>query len=83
MCSCQTNAGTVTVEKPLEGVDFLVEGMTCQSCVSKVTNTVRGVPGVADVEVDLDTGRLTVAGEADVAVITAAVTGAGYSISQT
>ncbi|MFE9748306.1 heavy-metal-associated domain-containing protein [Saccharothrix saharensis] len=57
--------------------------MTCQSCASKVANAVRDVPGVTDVEVDLATGRLTVAGEADDLAITAAVTGAGYSISQT
>ncbi|MFI9010964.1 heavy-metal-associated domain-containing protein [Actinosynnema sp. NPDC053489] len=83
MCSCQANAGTATVEKSLGGVDFLVQGMTCGSCAAKVSAAVRGVPGVEDVEVDLGTGRLTVAGDVDEPAITAAVIGAGYSISQT
>ncbi|MGW4112380.1 heavy-metal-associated domain-containing protein [Actinosynnema sp. NPDC004786] len=65
---------------PAGGLDFVVQGMTCGGCASKVTSAVRGVSGVADVAVDLDGGRLSVTGDADEAAITAAVEGVGYSV---
>lgn len=77
MCSCQSSDAT-TATKAVEGRDFVVTGMTCGSCAAKVTAAARAVPGVTGVEVDLTTGRLTVAGTAAEADITAAVTGAGY-----
>ncbi|MBB5960101.1 copper chaperone CopZ [Saccharothrix tamanrassetensis] len=80
MCSCSADTGPAT-GKSLAGRDFLVAGMTCGSCAAKVTTAVREVPGVTDVEIDLATGRLTVAGTAGDTDITAAVTGAGYSTS--
>ncbi len=54
---------------------YSVVGMTCDHCVRSVTEEVTEVPGVTGVEVDLATGRLTVAGTATGADITAAVTG--------
>lgn len=81
MCGCQTGDATTTTGT-VEGREFIVGGMTCGSCAAKVTAAVREVPGVTGVEVDLATGRLTVAGTATGADITAAVTGAGYTTSQ-
>ena len=39
-----------------------VEGMSCQHCVKAVDEAVRSVPGVTDVEVDLEAGSATVSG---------------------
>ena len=63
--------------------EYSITGMTCQHCVSAVTQEVGGIDGVTDVEVDLDNGRLRVTstGPLDPAAIRAAVDEAGYEIS--
>ena len=60
---------------------YTVEGMTCNSCVNKVTNAVTGVEGVLDVDVDVSDGTLEVSGHIDDAAIRAAVIEAGYAIA--
>jgi copper chaperone CopZ len=62
--------------------NYTVVGMTCQHCVASVTEEVSEVPGVAGVEVDLDTGGLTVHSEQAVGreQIEAAVHEAGYRL---
>ena len=40
-----------------------VEGMHCQSCVSMIKKTVRKVPGVESVTVDLEKGVVEVVGD--------------------
>lgn len=64
------------------GLDFVVQGMTCGGCASKVTKAVQGVSGVADVRVEIDGGRLNVTGDVDESAITTAVRGAGYAVSR-
>ncbi|MFV0259997.1 MAG: heavy-metal-associated domain-containing protein [Acidimicrobiales bacterium] len=63
---------------------YTVVGMTCGHCVSSVTEEVTEVPGVTDVDVDLESGRLTVTSNdpVDAALIEAAVTEAGYEIAR-
>ena len=39
---------------------LIIEGMRCQNCSSKVTEALQAVPGVTDVNVDLDSGKATV-----------------------
>ncbi|GAB3959141.1 hypothetical protein GCM10029978_005580 [Actinoallomurus acanthiterrae] len=76
MCSCSTSAAE-TNGATTDGRDYLVTGMTCQPCATKVTSAVQQVEGVTDVAVDLATGRLTVSGEADDSAVQGAVAGAG------
>ncbi|MER6177418.1 cation transporter [Streptosporangium sp. NPDC001681] len=61
---------------------YTVKGMTCDHCVSSVTEEVTEVPGVTGVTVDLATGLVTVDsdGPIDEAMITAAVEEAGYEV---
>ncbi|MBN6057230.1 heavy-metal-associated domain-containing protein [Nonomuraea sp. RK-328] len=61
---------------------YTVKGMTCGHCVSSVKEEVGEVPGVTGVEVDLQSGLLTVASEQPVeqARIVAAVEEAGYAV---
>ncbi len=54
--------------------------MTCGHCVSSVTEEVSEVAGVTDVQVDLESGALTVTGDADDAAVKAAVEEAGYAV---
>ncbi|TDC99880.1 heavy-metal-associated domain-containing protein [Nonomuraea deserti] len=62
---------------------YTVKGMTCGHCVSSVKEEVTEVTGVANVEVDLATGLLTVDsdGPIDPAKIISAVEEAGYEVA--
>ena len=62
---------------------YIVKGMTCDHCVLSVTEEVSEVPGVDSVDVDLDSGRMTVtgAGYSDDS-IAAAVEEAGYEVTR-
>ena len=62
---------------------YTVTGMTCGHCVSSVTEEVGELPGVNDVQVDLDSGRVTVTADGPVGAdkVRAAVEEAGYSLA--
>jgi copper chaperone len=61
---------------------YTVSGMTCGHCVQSVTEEVSAVPGVSDVDVTLETGRLVVRGEdVDEAAVRTAVDEAGYRLA--
>lgn len=62
---------------------WTVKGLTCNHCVSSVTEEVSDVPGVEQVTVDLKTGLLTVTSQQplDDAAIRAAVEEAGYRVA--
>jgi copper chaperone len=61
---------------------WTVEGMTCGHCVKAVTEEVAAIPGVTEVDVDLESGRVTVTAEADPTpdAVAAAVDEAGYTL---
>jgi copper chaperone len=61
---------------------YTVVGMTCNSCVNKVTNAVSAVEGVDDVDVDVSNGTLEVSGQISDASIRDAVAQAGYKIAK-
>lgn len=54
-----------------------IEGMSCQHCVAAVTRAVTGLPGVREVEVDLQAGSAEVLG-GDPQQVIEAITEAGY-----
>jgi copper chaperone CopZ len=60
---------------------YSVEGMSCSSCATKVSDAVSKVPGVAGTDVDLATATLTVSGDADATAIRTAIEGVGYRVS--
>ena len=62
---------------------YTVTGMTCQHCVSAVTEEVSGLPGVTAVQVDLPSGGLTVTSDTPVDddAVRAAVEEAGYEVA--
>ncbi len=55
-----------------------ISGMTCGHCQTAVTKALQGVPGVKDVQVDLQTGTAVIEGQADVQALIAAVGEEGY-----
>ena len=62
---------------------YTVVGMTCGHCVASVREEVTEVPGVETVDVELESGRLTVTSREPLAddLIEAAVVEAGYRLS--
>jgi copper chaperone len=62
---------------------YTVTGMTCSHCVKAVTEEVTALPGVTDVQVDLESGALTITSEAPVesTAVRAAVDEAGYALA--
>lgn len=61
---------------------YTVTGMTCEHCVTSVTEEVSEIDGVTEVAVDLPTGAVTVISSepVDAADVRAAVEEAGYRI---
>lgn len=63
-------------------VTYVVPGMHCGHCKEAVTRELEGVAGVASVDVDLDTKRVTVSGhELNGAALRAAIDEAGYEVA--
>lgn len=62
---------------------YHVNGMTCQHCVSFVTEEIERIPGVIGVAVDLDSGQVSVSSEVAlrIADVRAAVEEAGYELT--
>ncbi|MBP2475928.1 copper ion binding protein [Crossiella equi] len=61
---------------------YTVTGMTCQHCVSSVTEELSEVTGVTGVAVDLPTGAVTVTSDRELTAeeVKTAVTEAGYQL---
>ena len=62
--------------------ELMIEGMMCQNCVKHVTKALAGLPGAADVAVNLEgkCADVTVPESVTDAAITAAVVDAGYEV---
>ncbi|MGV9753234.1 heavy-metal-associated domain-containing protein [Nocardia farcinica] len=63
---------------------YVVSGMSCGSCVGKVTTALGKLSGIDGVDVDLATGAVTVTGTsaADAGLIQATVETLGYELVQ-
>lgn len=61
-----------------KNLSFSVEGMTCGGCARAVTKVIHKSDPDAQVNVDLDRGRVDVQTVADATVLAAAITQAGY-----
>lgn len=61
-------------------IELDIAGMSCAHCVQQVTNALKGVRGVREAAVDLESGRATVEVEAGVVVehLQESVEEAGY-----
>lgn len=71
----------MTAEHPRTAIRFPVDGMTCSSCVVRISRALRTLDGVRGVHVSLGRGLVTVRhepGSAPTAAIAAAVESAGY-----
>ncbi len=59
-----------------------IKGMSCNHCVMRVTNALKGIEGIRDVKVDLQSGEATFNEEkpVDRKVIAERVRKAGYEV---
>jgi copper chaperone len=48
------------MEYPMEKIILTVKGMTCMGCVGSVKNVLEPIPGVTDVEITLDNGKVAI-----------------------
>lgn len=60
---------------------FKVEGMSCSHCSGRVTDTIKALPGVTDVKIDLNSGTAEVSGDVEASTVEKAVSEAGYPCS--
>lgn len=67
----------------MSSVTVTVTGMTCGHCASSVREEIGGIPGVTGVDVNLDSGHVTIDsdGQVDPAAVKAAVEEAGYQVA--
>lgn len=85
--SCCGGGNTYIYQKKLKHViskkTFIVEGMSCENCVARVTNTINDMEGVA-AKVNLKKKEVVVSMEKEVdeAVIKATIEKAGYQVKE-
>ncbi len=82
-CSAPAPEATETNEAPVvqaaETITLSISGMDCDGCVKSVTEAIKGVEGVAEVEVSLENQTAVVkGGSLDIMKLAAAVDEAGY-----
>ncbi|MGH3490175.1 MAG: heavy-metal-associated domain-containing protein [Actinopolymorphaceae bacterium] len=62
---------------------YTVTGMTCSHCADSITRELMSVPGVRQVDVDVQTGQVTVTSDSPLSVedVRQAVTEAGFELA--
>lgn len=60
---------------------YHVKGMTCQHCVRAVTEAIKGLPNVEDVQVDLESGVVKIKGNPDKVAVKKAIEEEGYKLA--
>ena len=59
-----------------------IKGMSCGHCVASTTKALEAIPGISNVQVNLDKGQATYDGEVDRKVIEEAITKIGFEVVQ-
>jgi copper chaperone len=60
--------------------EFEVEGMTCQHCVAAVTRSIHDIDKQAQVNIDLERGRVVVESSQPTDALKEAIDEAGYTV---
>ncbi|NVK04361.1 MAG: heavy-metal-associated domain-containing protein [Flavobacteriia bacterium] len=63
-------------------MEIRVEGMKCQGCVEGVTNALKSVPGIDDIDVSLEEGKasFTSSETVNLSQVSEAVSKAGFKV---
>lgn len=78
--------GQFAAREELESVmvsEYVVSGMSCEHCVSRVTAEVSQLAGVSEVQVDLSTGTVSVTSDRPLqqSAVESAIDEAGYELA--
>lgn len=57
-----------------------IKGMSCQHCVASVQQALEAIPGLSNIEVDLDNNQATYEGEPSTDAVTEAITKIGFEV---
>ncbi len=57
-----------------------IKGMSCQHCVNSTKEALEKLPGIRDVEVDLERGEATYAGDVDIMQVKEAIEKIGFEM---
>ena len=57
-----------------------IKGMSCQHCVTSVTKALEEIPGVTDVNVDLEKGEASYDGDIDDHLVNGSITKIGFEV---
>jgi copper chaperone len=69
-----------TMEEPRKELLMQVDGMTCDGCVNAVTRTIQRLDPSAEVDVDLEHGRVRIMTNAQTLEVSDAISKAGYEV---
>lgn len=74
-----TNDTAAPMVQAAETITLSISGMDCDGCVKSVTEAIKGVEGVSEVEVSLESNTAVIKGlSVDLMKLTAAIDEAGY-----
>jgi copper chaperone len=57
-----------------------IKGMSCGHCVNSTKQALEKIPGISDVNVDLEKGEATYKGEIDIQIIKEAISKIGFEV---
>jgi len=75
----EEESDTPAVKSMVGQQELIVEGASCGSCVTKIENALRQVPGVMGAEMNLAQRTVSVTGEVDTQALVNAIEKAGYN----
>lgn len=75
-CECHAENSNKTIDKMME---FKINGMNCSHCQASATRTLKALPGVEEVNIDLASGKAEVTGDASQEAISKALEEIGFT----
>ena len=57
-----------------------IKGMSCQHCVGSTRQALEKIPGISDVQVDLEKGEATYQGDVDSQIVKDAIAKIGFEV---
>ncbi|MBU0663393.1 MAG: heavy-metal-associated domain-containing protein [Proteobacteria bacterium] len=59
-----------------------IKGMSCQHCVGSTRKALEAIPGISNVQIDLEKGEVTFDGQIDGQIVKDAIISIGFEVIQ-